>query len=77
LRCTFQPPFIIRLDIEKLEYDGYPGVRITASMGVSELSPKFPSLKDMFIEADRNLYLAKHSGRNRIFPTDGPEESIE
>lgn len=44
---------------------------ITASIGVAQLGPD-ESFVRMFARADRCLYRAKHSGRNRVQSFDGP-----
>jgi diguanylate cyclase (GGDEF)-like protein len=38
---------------------------ITASLGIACLRPETQSLDELIIRADRALYEAKHSGRNR------------
>jgi diguanylate cyclase (GGDEF)-like protein/PAS domain S-box-containing protein len=47
-------------------------IRITFSAGVVELSQETHTLEQLFDQADRQLYRAKHNGRNRVsYPSDG------
>ena len=59
--------------------DGTNSFGITFSAGVATMEPKVPFM-EMFKEADRLLYLAKHSGRNRVFcasdEADPPRPSV-
>jgi diguanylate cyclase (GGDEF)-like protein/PAS domain S-box-containing protein len=43
-----------------------PGLRITASFGLSSLEFGAPALKSLIEEADQALYAAKQSGRNKV-----------
>ncbi len=43
-----------------------PSVRITASLGVAELTEDIAGFSDLINRADKALYLAKEAGRNRI-----------
>jgi diguanylate cyclase (GGDEF)-like protein/PAS domain S-box-containing protein len=43
-----------------------PGLRITASFGLSSLEFGAPNLKALIEEADQALYAAKQSGRNKV-----------
>jgi diguanylate cyclase (GGDEF)-like protein len=42
------------------------GIRITASIGVSEMTPADASLEQAVSRADAALYRAKNNGRNRV-----------
>lgn len=53
----------IRSHIEKLEFEGGP-VRITISAGIAQYGGE--SAQELLNQADKNLYMAKQSGRNRI-----------
>ncbi len=46
--------------------DVKPAVRITASLGVAELTQDIASSSDLINRADKALYLAKEAGRNRV-----------
>ena len=60
----------IRRSIEELSFeDCHPGVKITASMGVSEKRAGEP-LDSWINRADEALYAAKRQGRNRVFVDD-------
>lgn len=60
----------IRRNIEGLSFeDCYPGLEITASMGISE-KHQGEALEAWISRADEALYAAKRQGRNRIFVDD-------
>ena len=44
---------------------------VTVSTGVAELSPAIPCSDTLFVEADRALYEAKRSGRDRVVVSPG------
>lgn len=57
----------IRGAIERIDWPGAPGLRVTISAGVvGERAPARASADAWVKEADRCLYLAKHEGRNRV-----------
>lgn len=41
-------------------------IKLTLSMGITSLRPEDNSLEDFYERADRNLYMSKQSGRNRL-----------
>jgi diguanylate cyclase (GGDEF)-like protein len=43
-----------------------PGLRITASFGLSSIEFGAPGLKSLIEEADQALYAAKQGGRNKV-----------
>ncbi len=53
----------IRINIERLEFEGGPE-RITVSAGVAQYGGE--SAQELLNQADKNLYMAKQRGRNRI-----------
>jgi len=53
----------IRINIERLEFEGGPE-QITVSAGVAQYGGE--SAQELLNQADKNLYMAKQSGRNRI-----------
>lgn len=57
----------IRQQISALRFTPRPGVDhlITASIGVAMGAPD-GTIEDLFLRADRSLYAAKNSGRNRV-----------
>jgi diguanylate cyclase (GGDEF)-like protein len=58
---------ICRDAIEQLDCDHIvPGMRISASFGVSVSQVSGYSLSEMMRNADQALYLAKHNGRNKV-----------
>ena len=62
----------IRQRVEEAEFTTAEGIRIplSISMGVAEFCLKFPEVfqdtEDMIIRADKALYKAKNSGRNKV-----------
>ncbi len=46
--------------------DVNPAVRITASLGVADLTPEIACSSNLVNHADKALYLAKEAGRNRV-----------
>jgi diguanylate cyclase (GGDEF)-like protein len=61
----------IRLAIERkvIHHDTFRR-NVTASLGVSSLSPSVQSVDDLLLAADRGLYKAKAAGRNRVVVDD-------
>jgi len=56
----------LRMAVERHAWDAiHPGLALTISIGVCA-DPKLPSHERMLAAADRNLYLAKAGGRNRV-----------
>jgi len=54
----------VRKKIETYDFCGKNCLKVTISAGVSEFEGE--NLKDFIQKADKNLYEAKKSGRNRI-----------
>ena len=54
----------LRTMLSSSKIDGQPGVRITASFGVSEVEPG-DSIESVLRRADKALYMAKETGRNK------------
>lgn len=55
--------------IEKRAFHGpgdMPGIRVTMSIGASALHAEEDSLLELLTRADRALYTAKETGRNRV-----------
>ena len=55
----------IRAKIETLTFEEYPGLTVTASLGVIELNDS-PNIDEVKKLVDVELYRAKHNGRNRV-----------
>src|SRR3989338_9082006 len=55
----------LRAKIEKLAFDTYPGLAVTASFGVVS-SLDSTDAKVLYEHADQTLYKAKRDGRNRV-----------
>jgi diguanylate cyclase len=65
----------IRVRIESMVIETEPGVRVTASLGVAAFKSTDADQMDWIVRADRALYRAKESGRNRTgcdVPTEAP-----
>ena len=56
----------IRQRIAQLEFDQPRGLRVTASIGVSETQFGASNPQELINQADQCLYLAKNRGRNRV-----------
>lgn len=57
----------IRLAIANSPFETSAGaLRITASIGVAEMTPEMSGITHLIARADQALYLAKQNGRNRI-----------
>ena len=54
--------------------DGVGATRVTVSLGAAEADPAMDAEKDLFAAADRALYAAKASGKNRCVLA-GPEQA--
>jgi diguanylate cyclase (GGDEF)-like protein len=55
----------IREAVEKLSFDKYPGLKVTISGGVASAEHDV-TFDEVLQRADRALYNAKESGRNKI-----------
>jgi diguanylate cyclase (GGDEF)-like protein len=59
----------IRQAVESFPWDVIrTGLSVTVSIGVTEMQPARASQAALLGQADRNLYAAKYSGRNRVAP---------
>jgi diguanylate cyclase (GGDEF)-like protein len=56
----------VRNEIESARIDSLPECRVTASLGVAAIPETSEISKDMVADADRALYEAKRTGRNRV-----------
>lgn len=56
----------LRARCSALEFANAPGLRITVSAGVAELDPDAPDVAGLLGRADRSMYRAKESGRDRV-----------
>ncbi|MEX1026724.1 MAG: diguanylate cyclase, partial [Candidatus Paceibacterota bacterium] len=56
----------VRKKIEVLRVESLPELRVSASLGVSDLSYEAKDPQDLLNQADMCLYVAKHQGRNRV-----------
>lgn len=68
---------IVRQEIEAVRFDEPAELRLTASLGVSDLRFKAPSPQDMINQADVCLYVAKRSGRNQVVCYEPSMEEME
>jgi len=64
------------LAASETETEAVPVKRLTASLGVSLLTPDIDSPETLIDLADQALYQAKTSGRNRVVRSDRLEESL-
>ena len=58
----------LRRDVAAIIFDDPAELRLTASLGVSELRFKPENVQEMIAQADLCLYKAKESGRNCVIP---------
>ena len=57
----------LRRAVEKMRIPNPAGdVKITVSVGISELDENTPTLETLIARADQAMYVAKHKGRNRV-----------
>lgn len=56
------------------EFEGNPPLSITLSIGVAQFPIDGLSARDLFDTADRRLYVAKRTGRNKIVTIDDPDQ---
>ena len=77
LRHTVESTILDIKSVCEFECDNF---NVTISMGVSQFDPSFTTNEQLYKNADKALYRAKKSGRNRVmtyspeFETDGLEE---
>ncbi len=64
---SFAEEIRVKVEARRFEFDGAV-IPITISGGVAEANSKFESPSDFIAVADKHLYEAKHSGRNKIMP---------
>ncbi len=62
----------IRVKIAEIRLDDPADVRLSASIGVSDLSFGASDVQEMINQADIGLYVAKRSGRNRVVAFEPP-----
>lgn len=55
----------LRMEIERMRVPSLPDLRVTASFGVAPFSSDYGFTDEWLAAADRELYRAKHDGRNR------------
>jgi len=56
------------------EFQGSPPLSITLSIGIAQFPVDGSSVRELFDSADRRLYSAKRSGRNRVVSADDPDQ---
>ena len=56
----------VRREVEREVFDDLDGIRVTVSIGLSEIDPTMSDPVDWIKTADDALYLAKDQGRNRV-----------
>jgi diguanylate cyclase (GGDEF)-like protein len=66
----------VRRAIESAVIPGNPGLRVTASFGIAEISEVYPNIDQWLDAADAALYDAKSSGRNCVRIAELPELSM-
>lgn len=60
-----------KINIEELKIEGVKEISVTISIGVSlYISDKMKDPNDLYKSADKGLYIAKESGRNRVVVSD-------
>ncbi|NAT24875.1 diguanylate cyclase [Pseudomonas syringae] len=66
----------MRLAIDELTYSLHRDLKASLSVGIAAYSPDLPDASSWLHEADKALYLAKSTGRNRVVSAeDAPPES--
>ncbi len=68
----FSRRLLERVDGE--EFKGSPPLSITLSIGIAQFPVDGSSVRELFDSADRRLYAAKRSGRNRVVSADDPDQ---
>ncbi len=67
----------LRIAISQLHFPEHPDLRLTASLGVSSLQFGATEPQDMVNQADKCLYIAKRSGRNKVVAYEPAMAEIE
>ena len=67
----------IRKAIQSVEFDSPKELRLTASLGVSDLTCNAPDPQELINQADKCLYVAKRQGRNRVVVFQSQFDSIQ
>ncbi|WP_032703094.1 diguanylate cyclase [Pseudomonas syringae] len=65
----------LRMAIDEMTYTLHCDLKVSLSIGIAAYSPEMPDASSWLHEADKALYLAKSTGRNRVAsPQDAPPE---
>jgi diguanylate cyclase (GGDEF)-like protein len=56
----------LRREIQGVRLEEYPGVRITASVGVASFPEDAPEPSALLARADQALYRSKEAGKNQV-----------
>lgn len=57
----------LRKEIQKLTFEEYPDIKVTASFGLATRTPEDNNISEIIKRADDKLYEAKENGRNIIY----------
>lgn len=67
----------IRVSLMAIRLEEPSELRLTASLGVSEISLGAKNPQELINQADKCLYIAKQQGRNRVIAYDGQTDTAE